>query len=210
MKNAIGSFVLAVLFWITPWAAADWSVRHVSGQAPRIDLDVVDADPKDVLQTFARILEAELELDAAMIRPVTIRLRNVRVLSALGVLCESIDCQFELVEGDPARLRIRALASKHPERKVRPRLDNPVLEPISISLAGASLRDVLRSFVRIMEVEVDLPENIEGRVTIEMQDVPAGEALDQICAQNGLTWRLIEDERNGLKVRRLEIRRYPE
>ncbi len=79
-------------------------------------------------------------------------------------------------------------------------------DPISLSLAQAKVTDVLRSFASILGGRLDIEPGIEGRVTIELQQVPWGAALDRVCRQQTLDCRIVPDpDREGsstLRVRR--------
>lgn len=205
MKRILGICAVATILGSASGISLDWKAHFASGERPRIDLDLVDAKPADVFPVFARILEAELELDPLVDRLVTVRLKNVRIESALGVVCESIGCLAELDPGLPARLRVSFDENAAPESgrtESGPR-DRSLLQPISLSLAGASLSDVLSSFGKVLQAEVDLPPDLSGEVTLEMQNAPAGDALDQVCSTSGLAWRLVE----SASGRRLEIRK---
>lgn len=205
MKRLAGFCALAVVLHAVPGGATGWQAHLSSGEPARIDLDLVDAKPAEVFPVFARVLEAELDLDPLVDRLVTVRLKNVRVESALGVVCESIGCLVGFAPGPPARLRIARdekaaqMTSPPPSSSSERSLE----QPITLSLADASIVDVLTTFGRILGAEVDLPPGLSGLVTLEMKNAPAGDALEQICSANGLVWRVLEvDARRRLEIRR--------
>jgi type II secretory pathway component GspD/PulD (secretin) len=190
------------------------SIHELPGASRRVDVDLVDAPAVDAFQTFAEVLGASLEVDPAVDGLVTARLERVTVATAIRAISESLDLQFALVmtPGGPPILRLEP--AEQTEEGAAPRR-RAVREPrnvgtnqlISLSLAGAALRDVLSSFGRILGAEVDLPPDLEGSLTLEMQEAPAGDALDQICRQFDLTWRIVEEPGSQASRRRLEIRR---
>jgi len=188
--------------------SAGTRVHYKSGEVPRVDLDVFEVPPKQVFETLASILERQLTLDPAIVDPLTVRLENVTVTTALKAICESLDCEIAIPEDAAAALRITALA----DARSRPAKENRnserlVLEPITLSLKDASLLDVLETFGRIFEAKADFEEGIEGMVTLELANVPANEALDHLCRQHGLSWKLVERGAGAAKVEQLEIRR---
>ena len=63
-------------------------------------------------------------------------------------------------------------------------------EPMTLSLQGADVKDVLRSFAQISGLNVVVQPGVTGSVTIEFTDVPWDQALDQILKINGLGYQL--------------------
>lgn len=63
-------------------------------------------------------------------------------------------------------------------------------EPMTLSLQGADVKDVLRSFAQISGLNVVVQPGVTGSVTIEFTDVPWDQALDQILKINGLDYQL--------------------
>ena len=63
-------------------------------------------------------------------------------------------------------------------------------EPVSLSLKDADIRDVLRSFAQISGLNVVVQPGIRGTVTVELENVPWDQALDQILKINGLGYEL--------------------
>ena len=53
-------------------------------------------------------------------------------------------------------------------------------EPISLSLRNADLSEVLRSFAKISGLNLVLDPAVEGKVTVELKDVPWDHALSVI------------------------------
>jgi beta-lactamase regulating signal transducer with metallopeptidase domain len=62
--------------------------------------------------------------------------------------------------------------------------------PISMNLANADLRDVLKTFGQISGLEMVMGPEIQGIVNVNYTDVPWDEALDELLKSNGYTWRL--------------------
>ncbi len=59
-------------------------------------------------------------------------------------------------------------------------------EPITLSLKDADLVEVLRSFAEIGGFNLVLQPSVQGKVTVELKDVPWDQALEQILKINNL------------------------
>ncbi|MCB1035622.1 MAG: hypothetical protein KDD47_17505, partial [Acidobacteria bacterium] len=74
-------------------------------------------------------------------------------------------------------------------------------DPISLDLASADLRDVLRTFEHMTESPVDVDPRVEGKVTVRLEKVRWSTALDAICEGSGCTWELTTTSPRRLKIR---------
>jgi type IV pilus assembly protein PilQ len=70
-------------------------------------------------------------------------------------------------------------------------------EPISLSLKDADIRDVLKTFSALTQLNIIVDPGVGGSVTVELRDVPWDQALDLILRINGLDYVL---ENNVLRV----------
>lgn len=59
-------------------------------------------------------------------------------------------------------------------------------EPINLSLREADLVEVLRSFAKMVDVNLIIDPKVEGKVTVELHDVPWDQALHVILKSHGL------------------------
>lgn len=59
-------------------------------------------------------------------------------------------------------------------------------EPISLSLRDADLVEVLRSFAKMVDVNLVIDAGVQGKVTVELRDVPWDQALYVILKSHGL------------------------
>lgn len=59
-------------------------------------------------------------------------------------------------------------------------------EPISLSLRDADLVEVLRSFAKMVDVNLVIDPGVAGKVTVELHDVPWDQALYVILKSHGL------------------------
>ena len=70
-------------------------------------------------------------------------------------------------------------------------------EPISLSLKDADIRDVLKTFSALTQLNIIVDPGVSGSVTVELRDVPWDQALDLILRINNLDYVL---ENNVLRV----------
>ena len=69
-------------------------------------------------------------------------------------------------------------------------------DPITIRLQDAEIRDVLKTFSKLLEIEMDIDPSVSGKVSVDLRDVPWDQALDLILRISGLGW-----ERDGGAMR---------
>jgi type IV pilus secretin PilQ/predicted competence protein len=70
-------------------------------------------------------------------------------------------------------------------------------EPITLTLKDADIKDVLKTFSVLTELNIVLDPGVSGSVTVELRQVPWDQALDLILKINGLDYVL---ENNVLRV----------
>jgi type IV pilus assembly protein PilQ len=70
-------------------------------------------------------------------------------------------------------------------------------EPITLTLKDADIKDVLRTFSALTQLNIVLDPGVGGSVTVELRDVPWDQALDLILRINNLDYVL---ENNVLRV----------
>jgi type IV pilus assembly protein PilQ len=70
-------------------------------------------------------------------------------------------------------------------------------EPITLTLKDADIKDVLRTFSALTQLNIVLDPSVGGSVTVELREVPWDQALDLILRINGLDYVL---ENNVLRV----------
>ena len=63
-------------------------------------------------------------------------------------------------------------------------------DPINLDLKDADLRDVLNTLGKLTGFEMRIDESVQGKVSVNWQNVPWDEALDSILKDNGLTYRI--------------------
>ncbi|HYX25349.1 MAG TPA: hypothetical protein VFC23_14435 [Thermoanaerobaculia bacterium] len=162
----------------------------------RINIALRDASPEDTFRSFATLLSAEAEVAPALKGKVTVELRNVRVRTLLDAVCESIGCRWELQPGSPGKLRVWPVPAGKPAAATRPVVD----EPIDLRVTNADGRDVLKTFGQILSAAPEVDPAIAGKVSLDLENAPCGQALDKVCQALGCNWELVEGPPRVLKV----------
>jgi hypothetical protein len=62
-------------------------------------------------------------------------------------------------------------------------------DPITIRLQDANLTDVLKTFSKLLELDVIIDPSVSGKVSVDLRDVPWDQALDLILRISGLGWQ---------------------
>lgn len=70
-------------------------------------------------------------------------------------------------------------------------------DPISLTLKDADIKDVLKTFSALTQLNIVIDPEVSGSVTVELREVPWDQALDLILRINGLDYLL---ENNVLRV----------
>ncbi len=70
-------------------------------------------------------------------------------------------------------------------------------DPISLTLKDADIKDVLKTFSALTQLNIVIDPEVNGSVTVELRNVPWDQALDLILKINGLDYLL---ENNVLRV----------
>jgi type IV pilus secretin PilQ/predicted competence protein len=70
-------------------------------------------------------------------------------------------------------------------------------DPISLTLKDADIKDVLKTFSALTDLNIVIDPEVNGSVTVELRDVPWDQALDLILKINGLDWVL---ENNVMRI----------
>jgi beta-lactamase regulating signal transducer with metallopeptidase domain len=63
-------------------------------------------------------------------------------------------------------------------------------EPISINIKDAELQDIFKVLGQLTGYTILVPAGVTGRVTLNVTNMPWDQALDQICNENGLRYRV--------------------
>lgn len=171
----------------------------------RISIELVDASPADALRSFAQLTGVRFDVAPEVVKPFTATLHNVRVRTALDVLCESVGCEWMVVGGTPSSVTVTAPTAEPETRPQLPVAFSQALgQPISLRLDKAAAKDVLASFRQMLAVDLAVAPEIAGEVTIRLEAVPVASALDAVCAQIGCAWMVdVSGSRPVLRVRKV-------
>jgi type II secretory pathway component GspD/PulD (secretin) len=161
----------------------------------KVDVALADSAPDQAFAGLAKMIGLESAVEPGLDGKVTVRLQNVRMRTVLDAVCESIGCTWSVVPGTPAKLRILPLAERSARKAV-------VLDaPIDLKVTKADVREVLQTFGQIMSAAVELDPQISGKVSLELDNIPVGKALDAVCAAAACDWKLDGDgERSVLRI----------
>ncbi|MBW8875809.1 MAG: hypothetical protein JF614_12660 [Acidobacteria bacterium] len=162
----------------------------------KVNIALREAAPDDTFRSFAKLLSAEAEVAPALKGKVTIELRNVRVRTLLDAVCESIGCRWDLQPGNPPKLRVWPAPAGKTPAATRPIVE----EPIDLRVTNADGRDVLKTFGEILSAAPEVDPAITGKVSLDLENTPCGQALDKVCQALGCNWELVEGPPRVLKV----------
>lgn len=149
----------------------------------RISLALVDVPAEVLFKNMSKVLDAEVEVDAALDALLTIHLERVRTRTALDAACESLGCRWSFTPGEPNKLVVVPIG--------RVESDTGALDTlIDMQLEGAAAVDVLRGFAGILGAELELDEHTAGKVTVDLDNETVRGSLDLVCQLLGCSWRL--------------------
>lgn len=143
-----------------------------------IDLSLADASVVEVLQSFASIAGVELKAPETVHGEVTLELDDVPIRLALHQTCRLRALRCELLPGhgdEPGQLWVRSVADDESG------VPAGFFETLSLSLAGASGREVLEAFSKIAGRPVHIEPGELAPIHLELRHVPWPLALLEIC-----------------------------
>lgn len=188
MKKAMKTILAGCALALLPAAAA---LADGGPLDNKIKVGLDGASAVDAFKSFAELIDAEAVVDPALQgRKVTIKVENVRVRTILDAMCESVDCRWELREGNPAKLRVTALGVSQTAVKMGSK--GWEKEAIDLKVDRADARDLLKTFAALIGAEIALDPGVTGQVTVELENVPAAQALDTVCERVGCAWAYVE------------------
>jgi len=62
---------------------------------------------------------------------------------------------------------------------------------VRLDLEEAAVADVLAAFSSLLGVEVEVAPEVQGEVTVKLDDATAAAALDEVCRQIGCSWTIL-------------------
>jgi hypothetical protein len=181
------------LAWSALAVAGLLAVPAVAADSPldqRISIELADADPQASLRTFSQLTGLRFDIPAGLHNKLTTGLHNVRVRTALDVVCESVGCTWAEVPGNPPSVRVELAPDVKQVAAPAPKAQPGLTEPISLDLMDADAKDVFKSFGQIANAKLDLASEVGGKVSLHLKAVPVRDAIDGVCSQIGCTWSI--------------------
>ncbi len=185
--RATQALVLAAMLGFvttTAWAQA--------ALGSRTSIDVSAANPQDVFASLAKTLECTLDIQAELQGPVTLKVSNITVRTALTALCESLGCGWSIEGGSlrirPARTTVRL---KGPVTRA-PRKTSALLEKFKrntgpgVRFDNTPVRDVLAALSKIADMEITADEPLASQaITVDLSNRGIDAALKELLKQAG-------------------------
>jgi hypothetical protein len=167
----------------------------------RISLELRDAVPQKVFETFGKVLATPAEGSAAgpavrvQVEPgidgkLTICLRDVTVRTTLRAVCESLGCSLSWQPDGHGYVLVvspdtSAAASEERAHEKPASLD----QLIDLNLEGAKLTSVLLTVGGVTNRKVLIDQALDGRiVSLSVKKTPVREVLDRLCRQAECEW----------------------
>ena len=107
----------------------------------------------------------------------------------------------QLIERAPAAQVVGDPAAGYESTEVTTEEQRYTGEPITLTLKDADIKDVLRTFSTLTNLNIVVDPGVGGSVTVELRNVPWDQALDLILKINDLGYTL---ENNVLRVARVD------
>jgi type IV pilus assembly protein PilQ len=107
----------------------------------------------------------------------------------------------QLIERAPAAQVVEEPAGGYETTEVTSEEQRYTGEPITLTLKDADIKDVLRTFSTLTNLNIVVDPGVGGSVTVELRNVPWDQALDLILKINDLGYTL---ENNVLRVARVD------
>lgn len=137
----------------------------LAGERQRVTVEARDQDVREVLGRIARESGQTIALDGRVSGRVSLSLRDVSWRDAALIVAERAGCQVEELRGGGLLVTRRG--------------------GISVQLVGADLRVALLLLARLAGKSIVIGPEVQGRVTLELRDVPAERALRAVAETHG-------------------------
>ncbi|OZC01275.1 secretin N-terminal domain-containing protein [Rubricoccus marinus] len=179
--------LLFLLLALPASAQIDRSALPPALLAPLDEVNVRDADLRDVLRAIGAQQGINLVVDDRIERRVTVQLVGLPVIDALASLAD----QYGLVlDQSGPLLRIRPALGPGEGRALDVRSADGLL---SLDLDDADLGAAMRAVARATGLNVLVPPELSGTVSGRLQDAPAESGLRALLATNGYELRIRDD-----------------
>ena len=152
----------------------------------RVTISFSNAPAADVIERLAAAAGLKAEIAAGTMRPVTITLTNVKLVTALNAVCENALCTWRRA----GSLKEMPLPS-----------EGSALQPPRVSLAlwDVSPTDVFRALGAAIGAVVTIEPSLPNEpVSFNFKDMATAETLNKLCNMLQCAWDF--DPQHGLRV----------
>jgi len=152
----------------------------------RVSIAFVDAKAADVLGALASAAGVKVEIGTGAMRPVTITVTNVKLITALNAVCENAFCSWRF----DGALRVTPLPSEA----------SALLPPrVSFALWDVPPADVFRALAAAIGVAIAIePKLPNDPVSLNFKNAPTPEVLNTLCTMMQCDWDF--DPQRGIRV----------
>jgi type II secretory pathway component GspD/PulD (secretin) len=157
----------------------------------RISMQLEDADIKDVLKTFSKLSEREVDFEGNPQGSVSFHFVDVTARTALNAICESVGCHWEIDE--QGILRVVVASARESSISIE-EASNLLAVPIDMSLESADAVSVFKTFGKLLGCPMVIDHEVSGKITVEINQMPATDALTELCAQVACQWSLTSQD----------------
>ena len=175
---SLASTLVVLLVCAMATALASQSTPQID-LAEAISLELVEADVVEVLTTVAQMLGASARIDPRINGTISMATKTSSIEAVLDGICKAKGCSWKLTD--------------EAERILRVKRGREEIEPITIELIDADLTETLTAFAVIARgASLQVAPELEGTISVHLDNVPWADALDATCERAGCTWRLEE------------------
>ncbi len=161
-----------------------------------VDLDFKQASLHDVIRTVAEACALNAVVPDSIDAKITATLKKAPCDQALEVLLESHGLWYRYSKvGNIVLIAQRQLLDREAEAQAF-RIESgfvddalPTGPDIDLDFKGAPLHDILRLLADTAGINIVVPDNVDGRVTVRLKKAPWGVALATILESHGLWYR---------------------
>ena len=152
----------------------------------RVTIAFSQAAAADVIASLAAAAGIKAEIAAGAMRPVTITLTNVRLVTAMNAVCENALCTWRF----DGSLKVTPLPSE----------SSALLPPrVSLELWDVPPSDVFRALASAIGVTLTIEPGLPADpVSFNFKNAATPEALNTLCGMLQCTWDF--DPQRGLRV----------
>jgi type II secretory pathway component GspD/PulD (secretin) len=152
----------------------------------RVTIAFSNAAAADVITQLASAAGVKAEIGAGAMRPVTITLTNVRLMTALNAVCENALCTWRL----SGALKVTPLPSE---------ASAALPARLSFQLSEVPPAEVFRAIGTAIGAPVTIEPSLPNDpVTLNFKDAPTPEVLNILCNMLQCSWDF--DAQRGLRV----------